>query len=473
MRRAILWMVPLMLAATGVQAAERPNILFLFADDMCFQTIRSLGYTDIDTPNLDRLATHGTIFTHSYIMGSWMGAVCIPSRTMLVTGRNLWHAQALYADTAKEMEAGRFWPTLMHEAGYQTFFSGKWHIRANAEKAFDVARHVRAGMPKDTPEGYNRPIEGQPDPWSPSDRSRGGYWEGGKHWSEVTADDAIDYLGMAKQGDKPFFMYIAFNAPHDPRQSPEEFLARYPLERMQVPENFLPEYPYKDSIGCEKTLRDERLAPFPRTDYAVKVHRREYYSLITHLDTQIGRVLSALENSGMADNTWIFFTADNGLSVGQHGLFGKQNVHEASIRVPFMVVGPKAPKNKRIDAPVYLQDVMPTALELAGAKVPSWVDFQSVLPLLEGRADAPRRSAVYSAYQELQRAVTFEGYKLIVYPKAHVLRLYNLQSDPLEMHDLAAEPAHAATRKRLFARLVALQEELGDKLDLKAAFPDP
>lgn len=472
MQRLTFWMISVLLMTSTALGGEKPNILFLFADDMCFQTIHALGHTDIDTPNLDRLASQGTLFTHSYIMGSWTGAVCIPSRTMLVTGRNLWRAQALYNDTAKELEAGRFWPILMREAGYKTYFSGKWHIRADASQAFDVARHIRAGMPKDQPDCYGRPVDGQPDPWSPTDRTRGGYWEGGRHWSEVTADDAIDFLDLAQQDRKPFFMYVAFNASHDPRQAPEEYLARYPVDRIQVPETFLPQYPYKDDIGCPSTLRDERLGPFPRTEYAVKVHRREYYALITHLDAQIGRVVAALEKSGLARNTWIFFTADNGLAVGQHGLFGKQNMHEHSTRVPFLVVGPKAPKGKKIDAPIYLQDVMPTALELAGRSVPAWVDFRSLLPLIEGRTDQPPHPAVYNAYMDLQRAVTFEGYKLILYPKPHVARLYNLRTDPQELHDVAADPSLTATKKQLFARLLNLQRELGDQLDLRAAFPD-
>ena len=118
-------------------------------------------------------------------------------------------------------------------------------------------------------------------------------------------------------------MYVAFNAPHDPRQSPKEYVDMYALERMKVPESFLPEYPYKEDIGAGKNLRDERLAPFPRTEYSVKVNRQEYYALITHMDAQIGLILDGLEKSGNADNTWIFFSAD-------HGLMGKQNLMRSS-----------------------------------------------------------------------------------------------------------------------------------------------
>ena len=122
--------------------------------------------------------------------------------------------------------------------------------------------------------------------------------KGGRHWSNIVADDAIDYLGMSKKDKRPFFMYVAFNAPHDPRQAPKEYIDKYPLKRIKTPENFLPMYPYKDQIGNQHRLRDENLAPMPRTEHAVKVHRQEYYAIIEHMDTQIGRVLDAPDKVG-------------------------------------------------------------------------------------------------------------------------------------------------------------------------------
>jgi choline-sulfatase len=452
--------------------AKQPNILFIFTDDQSFETIRAFGHTDIDTPNLDRLVQRGTTFTHAYNMGSWSGAVCVASRTMLITGRSLWRANAIYDATEKEREAGRLWPQMMSRAGYATFFTGKWHIKADAAKAFDVAKHIRPGMPNDTPAGYNRPLAGQPDPWSPSDPKFGGFWAGGKHWSEVAADDAVEFLGAAKQPGKPFFMYVAFNAPHDPRQSPQEYVDKYPLSRMAVPKNFLPEYPHKDAIGCDAALRDEKLGPFPRTEYAVKVHRQEYYALITHLDAQIGRILDALEQSGQRDNTWIFLTADHGLAVGHHGLFGKQNMYDHSLRVPFVVVGPGVKAGAKILSPVYLQDVMATALDLAGAPKPEQVEFHSLLPLLRDEKSPAAREAIYGAYLQLQRAVIHDGWKLILYPKARVARLYHVAADPDERHDLAADPTHADRRAALFQRLRALQRELDDPLELTTTFPN-
>ena len=447
----------------------KPNIVFIFADDQCFETLGAMGHPLVQTPNLDRLVHDGFTFTHAHNMGSWTGAVCVASRTMLNTGRFLWNARRVNRTCEQERQAGRLWAEHMKRAGYDTYMTGKWHVRAKAEKAFDFTAHVRGGMPNQTPQGYNRPIEGQPDPWSPWDPKFGGYWKGGRHWSEVLGDDAVGFIKQASAREKPFFMYLAFNAPHDPRQSPKEYVQKYPREKVDVPVNFLPEYPFKDAIGCSAGLRDEKLAPFPRTHFAVKVHRQEYYAIITHMDAQVGRILDALKRSGKAAGTVIFFSADHGLAVGHHGLLGKQNLYDHSVRVPLVVAGPGVPQGTS-DAPVYLQDIMPSTLELAGFKKPDHVQFKSLMPLVRGQKTRSY-DAIYGAYLDLQRSVKQDGYKLILYPKIAKARLYNLKEDPNEMKDLAGDPAYRPIMKKLFARLLALQLETGDELDLKAVFP--
>ena len=462
----------LVLIATTVTAAEKPNILFIFADDQCYETVHAFGNEEIETPNLDRLAHDGLTFSHAYNQGSWSGAVCVASRTMLNTGRFLWKANAVYGKaTETDRQEGRFWSEHMKKAGYETYFTGKWHVPAKAELAFDHTAHIRGGMPRQTKAGYNRPLANGDDPWSPYDPKFGGFWEGGKHWSEVVGDDAVGFLKQASKSEKPFFMYIAFNAPHDPRQSPKEFVDKYPLEKIAVPENYLDEYPFKDGIGCGRGLRDEALGPFPRTKHAVKVHRQEYYAIITHMDEQIGRVLDALQKTGQADNTWIFFTADHGLGVGHHGLFGKQNMYEHSVRVPYIVVGPGVPQGETNDQAIYLQDTMPTTLALAGVDRPDHVEFQNLLPIVRGEKETAYQS-VYGAYLGLQRSVTKDGWKLIMYPKIKQVRLYHVAEDELEMHDLAGNAKQAQRMKELFAEFQKLQQQTGDKLDLKAVFPE-
>ena len=153
--------------AKAVAQAARPNILFIFADDMSYELIREFRHTDIDTPNLDRLARQGTTFTHAYNMGSWSGAVCLASRAMLNTGRYIWNAKAFYDTPKKEMDVNSFWSAWMGKAGYQTFFTGKWHVRVDAEKVFDVVANVRGAMPRSVKSAYNRPLADVEDVWSP------------------------------------------------------------------------------------------------------------------------------------------------------------------------------------------------------------------------------------------------------------------------------------------------------------------
>ena len=447
--------------ASCVNAANQPNVVYIFADDMSYETIGAHGMLDIDTPNLDKLAERGASFTHAYNMGSWSGAVCVGSRTMLNTGRFVW--QAKRANQKTLVAENEMWSQRMQQAGYRTYMTGKWHVKAKANQIFDVAQNVRGGMPKQTPEGYNRPKD-EADyaaGWKPWDPQHGGYWKGGKHWSEVVGDDGVAFLDAAAKEDQPFFMYLAFNAPHDPRQAPKEYVDRYPLSRIKMPENFLAEYPHANAI-CGKQLRDEKLMPYPRTEYSVKVNRQEYFAIITHMDDQIGRILDALEATGKADNTYIIFTADHGLAVGHHGLVGKQNMYDHSVRVPFLVVGPNVNAGSKIDAPIYLQDVVPTALELAGAPVDG-VDFKSLLPLLKNQS-APHYDAIYGAYLDRQRMVTKGDWKLITYPNIGVERLFNLKKDPNEMNDLARNPEYAVRLREMRAALSDLSMRMDDPL---------
>ncbi|MDN5211813.1 sulfatase-like hydrolase/transferase [Fulvivirgaceae bacterium BMA12] len=476
--------------------SDKPNIVFIFTDDQTYTSISSLGNTEIQTPNIDRLVNNGTTFTHAYNMGAWNGAVCVASRAMLISGRSVWHANQFRKQWLNGAAIDQTWGKLMEQNGYTTYMSGKWHVDAPADKVFGTARNVRPGMPHDAwehqemvdkfdslrragqynpadimPVGYNRPKDEQDNSWSPVDPQFGGFWEGGKHWSEVLKDDAVGFINTAKAEKDPFFMYLAFNAPHDPRQSPQEFIDKYPLENLSLPESWMAEYPWKDSIGNGRDLRDEALAPFPRTPYATKKHIQEYYAAITHLDEQIGVILDALQASGKMDNTYVFFTSDHGLAMGRHGLLGKQSLYDHSIRVPLMVMGPDIPKDKKVDADVYLQDVMATSLELAGVDKPDYVEFNSLLQLAKGETTESAYDAIYGCYINYQRMIRKEGYKLILYPKAGKQLLFDLENDPDEIQDLSENPQYHDKMVSLFNSLTQLQSQMNDTLDLAQYFP--
>jgi arylsulfatase A-like enzyme len=477
------------------ETPQKPNIVFVFADDMTYTAIHALGNTEIKTLNLDRLVNKGTTFTHTYNMGAWNGAVCVASRAMIISGRSVWDVNNFRQGWKENKNFDKTWGKLMEGAGYDTYMTGKWHVDAPADSVFQNVVHIRPGMPRDawshqgtipyinqmiadgkTKEairaiGYNRPLHKNDTLWDPTNKDFGGFWEGGKHWSEVLKDDALEFIDKTNASDKPFFMYLAFNAPHDPRQAPQEFLDMYPLENISVPKSYLPMYPFKDSIGNGPDLRDEALAPFPRTEHAIKVNTKEYYALITHLDAQIGGIIDGLEATGKMDNTYIIFTADHGLAMGRHGLLGKQSLFDHSIRPPFMIVGPDIPKNKKVDADIYLQDAMATSLELAGIDKPEYVFFNSILGLANGAQTESNYDAIYNGYTNNQRMIRKKGFKLIVYPKLNKLLLFNMNKDPEEMNDLAALPEYQDKITALFNDLITLQKRLNDPLDISTVFP--
>ncbi len=459
-------------ACTPGGDGQKPNILFIIADDQCYQTVHAMGGEEVISPSLDRLAGEGVAFTHAYNMGGWHGAVCVASRTMLNTGLSVWRASRAETSLDQWEKQGTMWSDLMENAGYETFMAGKWHVKIDPDSIFMHTGHVRGGMPKQTPQGYDRPKGPDDNEWTPWDTSFGGFWEGGKHWSEVLADEAVLFLESKKGKEKPFFMYVAFNAPHDPRQSPREYVEMYPLESVSVPASFQPLYPDMDLIGCGKGLRDERLAPFPRTEYAVKVNRQEYYAIISHMDSQIGRIMEALEKTGKKDHTYIVFTADHGLSCGNHGLLGKQNMYDHSMRVPLLVAGPDIPQGKQVGADVYLQDVMPTILEMAGAEIPGHVEFHSLLPLASGQRSQSHYDGIYGCYMDRQRMVRQDGYKLILYPFASRLLLFDLENDPDETINLAGDAEYGDRLAGMFERFLELQVQMEDTLDMRDFYPE-
>ncbi|MDQ6701285.1 MAG: sulfatase-like hydrolase/transferase [Acidobacteriota bacterium] len=445
-------------------APNRPNFLFMIADDLTFRGIRALSNAEIQTPNLDRLVNRGCAFTHCFHQGSWLPAVCVASRSMLNTGLTAFRAR-------KTIDQTPLWGETLGSAGYNSFIIGKWHLdRPNLERSFKQIGPVAPGMFESGPEAYNRPSPG--NDWRPWDTSLKGQWlhtgvwqkaqkDQIRHSCAIWSDGAIDHLLHEAANDaNPFFMYIGFNSPHDPRQAPKEFVDLYPTGKIEIPPNYLPEHPFDQG---DHRVRDELLAPFPRTKEAVQLHRAEYYAHATYMDAQIGRILDALDQTGKAGNTYVIFTSDHGLAVGQHGLMGKQNMYDHSIRMPLLISGPGIPKGRKVDGLVYQHSVFATTCELANVAIPKMVEFPSLADILRGGGGV-KHDAVFSFYRDFQRAVRTREHKLIVYPQAGVTQLFDLKKDPWETMDLAGKPEHAALRGTMLNRLRQLQQDLGDEL---------
>lgn len=443
------------------RSSERANVLFLLADDMQWNAIAALGNEEIHTPNLDRLVANGVAFTTCVHQGSPHGAVCMPSRAMIWTGRDLWRRGG---DQCGDHPL--FGQTL-REAGYATFATGKWHNGPDAlARSFEHVGRTGGGMLHSTPNGgdaYWR--EELDDPWQPDDPTLSGHWmehEGRiRHSSEVWADEAIGFLEAREAGDDPFFVHVAFHAPHDPRQAPSEYVDLYDPAALSLPVNYLPEHPFDNGA---LRLRDEQLAPFPRTPDAVRMHLAEYYAVISHMDAQIGRVLDALEATGEAEDTIVVFAADHGLAMGQHGLLGKQSLYDHSLRAPLIFAGPGVPRGELREGLVYLHSIFPTVCELVGVAAPSSVDAASLAGMISD-PDVRVHETTYTAYGNVQRAVRDEGTKLVVYPDVREVQMFDLSADPHELENLAGRPESEPEVRRLAAELGAWMERTEDGLD--------
>jgi arylsulfatase A-like enzyme len=460
-----LGIVPLVgLALTlpaGARAADpaappKLNILFLFSDDQRADTIAALGNPHIQTPHLDRLVQEGTTLTRAYCMGSQQGAVCVPSRAMVMTGRTLFRAKT-------DLQGQTTWPEMFARAGYRTFITGKWHNGApSALRTFSEGKAVFLGG---MGEPYTLSVQDITAEQHQFTKPR----PSGKHAVELFADSAIEFL-RGQKGDKSFVCYVAFNAPHDPRVAPKEYHERYNAKKPPLPANFLPQHPF--NIGDDLAGRDERLAPWPRTEAVVRQHLADYYASITFLDAQVGRILDALKASGQYERTIIVFSSDHGLAIGSHGLFGKQNLYDHSMHAPLIFAGPGVPKAQRRDALCYLLDIFPTLGALTGVAGPEGSEGQNLAPVMTGKEAAVRES-LFTAYRTVQRAVRDERWKLLVCPQVNKVQLFDLRADPAETKDLAARPEHAGEVKRLTGLLQDWQQKLGDKQPLTSEKPQP
>ncbi len=457
----------------AASASDRsPNVLFLFTDDQRFDTIQAVNNSRIHTPNLDRLVQQGAVFENAYIMGGTSPAVCMPSRAMVMTGRSLFSIQ----------EQGQAIPaehTLLGECfrghGYDTWGIGKWHNgKASYARSFTDGAEIYFGGMADhwNVPAYNFDPSGKYDsqlPYCPSPGSsnevqyrNADHIHSGKHSSELCADAAVSFLQNEIRQDSPFLLYVSFLAPHDPRTMPKSSRDLYHPDSIPLPANFMGAHPFDNG---ELKIRDEQLEDWPRTPQAVRRHIAEYYAMISHLDSEIGRILDALENSGEADNTVVVLAGDNGLAVGQHGLMGKQSLYEHSVHVPLIFAGPGVPVGERRQTLCYLHDMFPTLCELCNVPVPRSVEGQSLVPALNNDPDDNARNVLHFAYRHSQRAVRDERYKLIecVVEDDHNTQLFDLENDPAETDNLAFLPEYADIVQRLRQELRRWKIEFGDE----------
>jgi len=451
---------------TKSKPSSAKNVIILYSDDQTFRTIQALGNKEINTPNLDRLVKVGLTFQQAHVMGGHQGAVCIPSRAMLLTGR---YVNRLPGDGNVIPDSLVSLPEILRQKGYTTFHTGKWHSDKNAyARMFSKADHIFFGgmhFPKEGGQEHPRVNHFDPTGKYPVEKS----FLSETYSSYLYAQTTIDFLSSREAKENPFFCYVAFTSPHDPRTPTEKYANKYDPSKISLPPNFLPEHPFNNG---DLNVRDENLLPHPRTEKAIKEDIAAYYGMISELDEQIGRIMATLEKEGFLKNTLIVFAGDNGLAMGQHGLLGKQNLYEHSIRVPMIFSGPGIPKNVRNNSFVYLSDITPTIYDYLKIKAPKTVEAKSLQAIIRDPTKAVREQ-IYNVYGHWSRSLkTKDGYKLILYNVDGVLtsQLFNLKTDPWEKNNLAQDKSQQG---RILSMRERLKKEMLEKHDnLHIDLPD-
>lgn len=446
-------------------SAQPPNILILYSDDQSYHALGAMGNKEVITPHLDKLASEGMLFSQTHVMGGHQGAVCMPSRAMLLTGR---YVNRLPRDGAIIPDSLISLPEILRQRGYTTFHTGKWHSdKASHHRMFSTGgpiffggmHHVRDG-------GQFHPTVQPFDPMGvyPNQQK----WISDTFSTQLYADAAIQFFNSPEARQNPFFCYVAFTSPHDPRTPPAEAAGKYAGKNISLPSNFLPQHPFDNG---DMNVRDEKLLPRPLHPDTLKEDIRRYYAMVTEMDNEVGRILAALDASGLAKNTIVVFASDNGLAMGQHGLLGKQNLYEHSIRVPMIMKGPGIPAGKAFPGFVYLSDIAPTLYDMLKIQAPSTTEAKSFAPAFKDRGFRSR-SFIYNVYGHWSRSIkSNDGFKLIVYnvDGQQKQQLFDLKNDPWEKTDLADKPAYREKISQLRTQLQQEMRNAGDALNLELA----
>lgn len=468
----LLPFLAILLSGCDQSQKEPPNFLFVIVDDQSpfdfqFYNPRSV----LESPNIDRLAAEGMVFESARHMGSYSGAVCRPSRHMVMSGRTLWHLPARnekhrdpnLPDSLELYTMG----AVFNRAGYSTMRTCKiGNSYPDANSQFTVVHDAT---------------------------KRGGTEETGSAWH---AKQVLNYLQDRENNQEtdPFFIYFGFSHPHDVRDGTPELLAKYGAvnhtdtstvppahpDQPPLPVNYLPEHPFfhghpnlRDEVNVSGVWRN-------RDERTVRNEVGREFACSENIDIQLGKVLKKLEEMGELDNTYIVYTSDHGIAIGRHGLMGKQNLYEHTWRVPFIVKGPGINAGEYVQGNIYLSDILPTLCDLAGIEIPESVQGKSFEPVLKGEK-ASVRDVMYGVYcggtKPGMRCVKKNEWKLIKYDvmdgTVRETQLFNLAENPHEFlpehnrsddmeTNLADRPEYAGKLAEMEALLLEQMEKYGD-----------
>jgi len=468
-------------------AKDRPNILFIFTDDHATHAISAYGSKINKTPHLDRIANEGMIFNNCFCTNS----ICAPSRAVILTGK---HSHLNSVPTNRERFDGSqtTFPKLLQNAGYQTAMIGKWHLKSDPT-GFD----------------YWKVLLGQGPYYNPPLKTRDGVEKHTGYTTEVITDEAMNWLKNDREEEKPFMLMLQHKAPHRNWQPGPDYLNMYDDTTIPEPETLFDDYDTKTSANKTQTMtikehlnqRDLKLVPpgnlteeqleqwnaayGPKNEafeeaslegddlirWKYQRYIKDYLRCIASVDDQVGRVLDYLDETGLAANTIVIYSSDQGFYLGDHGWFDKRWMYEESLRMPLMVRWPGVIEpGSSSDDLVQNLDFAETFLDIAGTGIPDEMQGQSLVPLLKGTTPDDWRDAIYYHYHEFPGAhsvrkhygVRTGRYKLIYYYEIDEWELFDLREDFEELNNVYGNPEYASVVERLKNKLKQLREKYKD-----------
>jgi arylsulfatase A-like enzyme len=451
-------------------ADQRPNILYIMADDHAAHAISAYGSKINKTPNIDRIAREGMRFTQCLVTNS----ICTPSRAAILTGK---YSHINGVPVFNRFDGSQ--PTLakyLQQAGYHTGMIGKWHL--GSEPTGFAYWNILPGQGV-----YHKPVF--------FDMGTRKTYDG--YVTDVITDLSLDFINKRPR-DKPFFLMCHHKAPHRPWDPDDKHAKLFENVEIPEPETFNDDYQGRSPAAAEATMRIDRdltardvkvKPPEGLTGAALKKwkyqrYMRDYLACVASIDDNIGRMLDYLEKNGLAENTIVIYTSDQGFFLGDHNWFDKRFMYEESIKMPFLIRWPGQVKAGSVNAGMILNvDFAPTLLDAAGQAVPADMQGRSFLPLLHGQKPADWRTSMYYRYYHYPMdhrvqphyGVRTEQYKLIYFNKLDEWELYDLVKDAGEMHNLYKEPAQAETINKLKEELFRLKKELKDENQFEKELP--
>jgi arylsulfatase A-like enzyme len=449
-------------AAQPPTARARPNIVYIMTDDHAAHAISAYGSKINQTPHLDRLAREGALFTNVFATN----AICTPSRATILTGQysHLNGVTMFNRFDSTRMTVAR----LLQQGGYHTGMVGKWHLGSD-------------------PQGFDHweifPGQGEyREPVLYTATSQKKYT--GRYATDVVTDLGIDFIARRPR-DKPFFLMLHHKAPHRPWVPSQEHGQRFSRLRIPEPVTLFDDYTTrtdalrenKQRLATDLTPGDLKQDPpaglqgADLTRWKYQRYMQDYLATVQSVDDSIGRVLDALDKEGLARDTMVIYTSDQGFFLGDHGLFDKRFMYEESLRMPFLVRWPAAiAAGSRIEAMGLNVDFAPTFLDVAGLPASSDMQGRSLVPVLRGAAPADWRTSMYYRYYHdpghhntrAHYGVRTKTHKLIYFWKKDQWELFDLVADPYELHNLYGQPGMDSLTETLKTELARLKREARD-----------